>query len=178
MTETTHTPEDAMSTIMDALRFDADDLQANREGHLSERQVARIRQRRRRDALIGTAMIPAFVLLTTTFLFFGLRQGSLLLSGIATILLVCNTMLMLMFARNWLRQTADLKAGHVEAVTGAAQHVARQYGPSVVYSVRVADAAEVATVTAEAFKAFQPGEAYTLYRTGHTGTVLTVEPND
>jgi hypothetical protein len=169
-----HTTKSA-STLMTALSFTADDLAANREGHLSDRQRAYLDIDRRKNGILGTVMVVALVFAVTALLFVGLRDGNLILTVLGGVLLVVNITLSLFFTLNWVRMSYDLRTDTTEVIEGAAQHVVRQAGKAKAASVRIGETIEVPTGDVDTFKAFEPGVTYRLYRTTHTGRLLSVE---
>lgn len=160
---------------MTALNFTADDLAANRAGHLSDRQRAYLTLDRRKNAILGAVVEAALVVSVTALLFVGLRDANTILTVLGGMLLLLNTALSLFFVLNWVRTSNDLKTGETETVEGPAQHVVRQAGQVQAASVRIGDTVEVPTADVEAFKAFEPGAVYRLYRTTHTRRLLSAE---
>jgi hypothetical protein len=163
------------STLMDVLQFTADDLAANREGHLSDRQRAYLDIDRRKNGILGAVLVVALVFAVATLLFVGLRDENTILTVLGGLLLMVNIALSLFFALNWVRMSYDLRTDATEIIEGAAQHVVRQAGKAKAASVRIGETVEVPTTDVEAFKAFEPGATYRLYRTTHTGRLLSVE---
>ena len=159
--------------LMDELQFTPEDLQANREGHLSDRQRQYLTIDRTKNIGLGTVLIVGLILATTSMLYFGF-SGNRILIGLGIVLLACSMGLSWFFALNWIRMTYDLRTNQTEVVEGTVQHMVRQLGKAQAGSVRIGDAAEVPTTT-KAFTAFEPGESYRLYRTSHSGRLLSVE---
>jgi len=161
-------------TLMEELAFTLEDLQANRDGQLSTRQRQYLEIDRRKNIFLGAVLIVGLVLATTTMLFFGFRDKNWILQGLSVILLACNIGLSWFFALNWIRMTFDLQTNTTETIEGQVQHVVRQFGRAKTGSVRIGDKTEVPT-SVKAFTAFEPGENYRLYRTSHSGRLLSVE---
>jgi len=159
---------------MDELSFTLEDLQANREGHLSERQRRYLALDRTKNVALGVVLLVLLIFATTSMLFFGFRDTNQILIGLGIALLACNLGLSWFFALNWIRMTYDLQTNATDVVEGRVQHLIRQMGRAKAGSVRIGDHAEVPTST-KAFTAFEPGESYRLYRTSHSGRLLSVE---
>lgn len=160
---------------MQHLQFTEDDLTANRSGQLSERQQSYLSLDRRKNALLGVVVVTLLVLATAALLFTGIRNGNAILQVLGVVLMFCNVGATYFFGANWVRMTYDMRTGRAEVVEGEAQHVVRQLGRAKAGSVRIGDVVEVPT-DADAFKAFEPGATYRLYRTTHTHRLLSIEP--
>lgn len=159
---------------MQAAGFTAQDLAANREGRLSERQDYQLRLRRIRAALIGSLLVLLGVFVATLFLFFGSRQSNMILSLVGIGITLCNAVLAGTFARYWLRLTSDIRGGVVVATSGPLERVVKPVSRRVVNTMlRVADA-EV-FVSKELFEATAHRLPYTLYRAPTTGALLSLE---
>lgn len=163
-------------TLFRALAFVQEDLNANRQGSLSEMQHYRLRVRRRRSIATGLMILMAAILISTLFLFFGSR-GSAILSLIGIGMTLCSTAIVGVFARYWMRLGADIQTRQVSASSGELERVIRPVTRRVVnYMIRI-DQAEV-FVSKEVFEAFHHLRPYTIYRARHTGTLLSAEPVD
>lgn len=173
MTATEHITKNA-SVLMSELQFTLDDLHANRSGQLSDRQFAYLSLDRRKNLALGGGLLIGLVLATTTLLFFGFRDGNLVLQGLGVALMVCMIAASWIVGINMVRSTLDLFSSEIDVVEGKAQHVVRQVGHAQAGSVRIGDSVEVPTQIA-AFTAFEPGTTYRLYRTSHTHRLLSVE---
>ncbi len=170
--DATTSPQHAV--LMEGLRFTDEDLQANRQGQLSDRQRSYLWIDRRKNAILGVVLAIAFVMGTGALLFYGIQQGNPILQVLGLLLAGCNTGLVWLFGLNWLRSGYDLRSGAVEIIEGEAQHVVRQLGRAQVGSIRIGDTVEVPT-DADTFKAFTPGATYRLYRTTHAQRFLSIE---
>lgn len=159
---------------MQHLRFQPEDLAANRAGHLSDRQQHYLQIDRRKNALIGAVVVAGLVLATALMLFVGIRNENLILQGLGVVLILCNTAATTLFGLNYVRTGFDIHAGQVDTVEGEAQHVVRQLGSAQAGSVRIGDVVEVPT-DVESFTAFEPGARYRLYRTVRTHRLLSIE---
>lgn len=162
------------NALMEALSFTLDDLQANRAGHLSERQRRYLSVDRQKNLLLGVGLLVGLIFVTTFMLFIGLRDSNLILQGSGMVLLVCTIGLSWFFGLMWVRATYDLRTNEPDVVEGKAQHLVRQFARAQAGSVRIGERVEVPT-NAEAFKSFKPGATYRLYRTSHSHRLLSVE---
>jgi hypothetical protein len=164
---------DALSS---ALAFSPDDLDANRQGSLSEMQHYRLRVRRRRSIATGLMILMAAVLISTLLLFFGSRGSAILsLIGIGTTL--CSAAIVGIFTRYWMRLGADIQTRQVSASSGELERIIKPVTRRVVnYMIRL-DQSEV-FVSKEAFDAFHHLRSYTIYRARYTGILLSAEPAD
>lgn len=160
--------------LMQPLQFSAADLQANRQGRLGAAQRERLRRLRRRTVLIGGLGFGGFVLLATTLLFAGLQQQSLIFSVMGGATLLVNAVFVGMFARQWLRLSADLRAAQVEPLTGELERVVRA-GRQISNLVVRVDGVEFA-LPKETFNLFRHAVPYTVYRAPRSGVLLAAEP--
>ncbi len=162
--------------LMQALSFNKDDLRSNRGGRLSETQINRIRQIQRRAMFTGMGVVFSLDLLAAGFMFAGFKGDSPILILIGMALLTVSAVSVGMFARHWLRLSADLRAGEVEILEGKLERVVRQSGRSGVFLIRIGGA-EFA-VTKEVFNAFQHESPYRVYRAPHSNVLLAAETVD
>lgn len=170
-------PEDVVppaERLMQPLQFTPADLQANRNGQLGTTQRARIQKLRRRTALIGTAGFFGFVLLATALLYLGLRQNSIIFSIMGGATLLVNAVFIGMFARQWLRLSADLRQAQVDTLRGELERVVRASGQVSNFVIRV-DGVDFA-VPKETFNLFRHEHRYTVYRAPRSGVLLAAEP--
>ena len=161
--------------LMRALGFTADDLAANRAGQLSEMQLYWLRVRRRRSIFTGLIIILVLVFIASLFIFLGQREGgSIILAFIGIGLMLCNAALVGVFARHWLRLSADLREKSVQTTTGPLERVIKPVGRRVLnYAIRVDDIELF--VSKEVFDIFVHQAPYTIYRASYTGALLSVE---
>jgi len=157
------------------LKFTPEDLVANRAGRMSERQHYQLRVRRRRSVFTGMIIILALVFSASLFIFLGQREdGSIILAFIGIGLTLCNAALVGVFARHWLRLSADIREKSVQATTGPLERVIKPVGRRVVnYAIRVGNIELF--VSKEVFDIFAHHASYTIYRTSYTGALLSVE---
>ncbi|MFZ4814965.1 MAG: hypothetical protein ACOYL5_10555 [Phototrophicaceae bacterium] len=170
------TPTSPLDTFMTEIGFTAEDLSANRGGHLSQRQRHYLQTDRNKNAALGAALVTLFTLTTALLLWNGLLNQSLWLQGLAFLAAIGNTLTAWMFGRAYVQSLQDLRDGTVYPLEGAAQHVIRRFATTATGSVRIGDTVEVQTPTLAAFKAFEPGARYRVYRTAVSGRLVAVEP--
>lgn len=157
--------------------FSVDDLAANRAGRLSAAQLNRLRARQRRAALVVGGLVWFGALAATAFLFVGRREDNLILTLIGIAITICCAAASAVFARYGLRLNADIRAGQADTFSGALERVIKPINRRVVmYLIRVGGAEVV--VGKDAFKAFQHGAPYRLYRAHYSGVLLAVEQID
>ncbi|MGV2434518.1 MAG UNVERIFIED_CONTAM: hypothetical protein LVT10_06235 [Anaerolineae bacterium] len=164
-----------LENLMQELSFTPEDLVANQHGLLSQRQRSFLVLNRRKNALLGGALMVIFILVTATLLYLGSVQSNLILQILGVMLLCCSMGASWVIGLNWIRASYDLSSGQLNITVGKAQHVIRQFGNYQQYSVRIGERVEVTTHLA-GFKSFVPAQTYRLYRTSHTATLLSIEP--
>jgi hypothetical protein len=159
------------------LGFSPDDLAANRAGHLSAAQKARLRHDRQRLALINAGIICAAILLATLAIFFGLRGRSAILLVIGIGVTLCNAALVGILTRAVLRLTFDLNSEQVETLRGSAAHTVRIIARrTAVYLVHIGDVR--LAVDQALFDSFATGVRYQVYRAPRSATLLAAEALD
>lgn len=168
----------ADEALMRALGFTADDLTHNRTGQMSPMQHYRLRVRRRRSIAIGIAITVIMVLVASVLIFSGSREdGSTILTIVGIGVTLCNAAVMGILARYWLRLSADIQNGRVQAVSGTLERVIKPVTRRVLnYAIRVGEVEVV--VSKDAFDTFAHNTLYTLYRAPNTGTLFAAEQDD
>jgi hypothetical protein len=163
---------------MQALGFTLDDLNCNRARQMSERQHYQLRVRRRRSIAIGVLITLVMVFIASLLIFFGSREdGSFILTIVGIGVTLCNAALVGVLARHWLRLSADIREGTVQAISDTLERVIKPVNRRVFnYAIRVGEA-EV-FVSKEAFEAFAHNTPYTIYRAPHTGALFSAERHD
>jgi hypothetical protein len=168
-------PASAQPTLARQIGFTPEDLEANRSGRLSDMQDYRLRVRRWRSIAIGGAFVLLAAFIATLLIFVGTREGGspiLLIIGIGVT--ICNAALVGMFARNWLRLSADIREGRVIASSGVLERVIKPVSGRVMqYMIRVDDTEVM--VNKAMFEAFDHRQPYILYRAPYSGTLLSAE---
>ena len=157
---TDHDHRDDFLPLDEALAFTADDLAANRDGHVSERQRAKLRARNSLGLIIGNLLIPGLVgggLWIAT-------QGGLLSGGL---LLALGAGLFVLSRRGRGDYMAAVKAGAVTAERGTLHLDTKDYknpnGVTTEYLVTVGG--ETFVVSQDAYIAFSETAAthFTIY---------------
>jgi hypothetical protein len=161
------------NTLQSALGFEETDLIANRALTLSEAQRTRLQRKQTRTVLSGVVMAYLLALVATAFLFFGQRDGNFILSVVGGVVVLCNAGVVGMFAREWLRLRADLRADSIHIAEGTLERVVRAYGRGNNFVLRVGE--QSFNVPKEAFNAFTHQAPYRLYYTAHARILLSAE---
>lgn len=158
--------------LMNVLRFDDDDLEANRAGTLSARQIARIHAERRTDIF----WLGFFALLFLAAAGFILTRISLrspfavaLLAGGAAGLAA----LVIGFVRRFQPLSRDLRENHALAVEGRIDLSLKPRGRRILYSVAVGKM--TFPISKDAFLSFKNRDPYCVYYAPHSKRILSVE---
>ena len=161
--------------LMQVLGFASDDLEANRQGQLSEIQHYDLRVKRRRSILVGIALLFVGAFIASLFIFMGTREdGSVIATIVGIGLTICTTALLGIFARHWLRLSADISGKKVNITTGQLERVIKPVNRRVMtHIIRVNDV-EIA-VSKDAFDAFAHKLQHTIYTTPYTNQLLSAE---
>lgn len=163
-----------VDALMPVLNFTDDDLRANREGHLSERQHYRLLSLRRRSIQIGVGTLVTLIFITTTVLYLGWLNSSTILNVLGTGLIVINAVMVGMFGRHWMRLTGDLNKREVAIVEGAMERVVRPQRRVNSYLLRIGDAEF--SVNKDTFRLFRHETPYRLYVAPYANILLAAEP--
>ena len=123
MTQSTAIP--SVNALMKVMGFTQIDLEANREGNLSPGQADKLKQARKRNTIIGTALFFVLVIVATILIFIGQQNQSLILSAVGGLITVINAVMMGMIGRSYLKTSADLRDGNVEMLQGELERVVR-----------------------------------------------------
>ncbi|MEL6405513.1 MAG: hypothetical protein AAFR81_14180 [Chloroflexota bacterium] len=161
--------------IMQPLGFDQDDLSANREGKLSERQQDELRRLQTRTLLIGAGGFMGFALVATIFLFFGSGDALWLLTFLGIFVTILNALFVGMLARQWMRLRADMDSGTITTLEGELERVVLpdRRANNLILRIEGEDFHVKKTV----FQQFRHEVAYRVYRTTHSRVLLSAEPN-
>ncbi len=162
--------------VMRLLDFDADDLKANRAGHLSERQRQRLGRLRRRAALLSGGIIFAIVLLASAVIFFGQREDSAIAVLIGIGLTAVNAVLMARAVQSWLRLDEDLRRGEIETLSGTIERTVRVVGRALIYLIKI-DGREL-NVPKAVFNVLPDGGRWHIYRARRSASLLAAEPDE
>ena len=158
--------------LMDALRFDEDDLEANEAGYLSERQLKRLKSMRTSAAL---ALIILALLFSSVFLFLASRSGSvsgaLPFLGVGSLLLV---VLFLVYRSRVYPLASDLRENETLASEGRIDlSLKHQQQNRIEYFVRVNEMRF--RVKKETFFALKNGDPYRIYYAPRSKQILSAE---
>jgi hypothetical protein len=163
-----------LGSLTDALNFSAEDLQANREGRLSEAQKYRLTRGWRRTLWIEIGLVIVLTLGATTLIFVAQRSDLPLLNVIGILMTIINAGIVGLGAQSYLRTSSDLKNGKVATISGVVSHTIRVSGRVATYILKVDHQAVV--VSRLVFFAVEDGKAYHLYRAPSSKTLLSAEP--
>jgi hypothetical protein len=163
------------TALMRKLSFNPDDLEANRAGKMSDLQHWRLCVRRRRSIFTGMVITVLMVFIASLFIFMGQQEdGSTLLTMLGIGLALLNTAFMGIFARFWLRLSADIQEKRVQVTTGKLERVVKPINRRVLnYLIRVEEVEVV--ISKDAFDLFEHKTPYTLYTAPHTKMLLAAE---
>lgn len=159
--------------LMKALQFTDGDLQANRNGNLSQAQMEGIRAKRRRYSGAAAIGFATMVVAATVLMFLGQRSGNPILQGAGLLLVLINAILVGFAGRSYMRVAGDLRAGQVEALKGEVQRVLRRGRGGDSYLLRI-DGVDL-QVSRAVFIGFEHEAPYRVYRTVHAGLLLSAE---
>ncbi|MCU0497301.1 MAG: hypothetical protein MUF87_08125 [Anaerolineae bacterium] len=160
--------------LMQSIEFSQDDLKHNQRGELSEMQHYRLRLQRRRTEIIGALIVLVVVVIASGFIYVGNLDESPILILIGVGLSICSAAFTGIFARYWLKLTADINGKRVMINSGELERVIKPINRRVItYLIRVNQAEVV--VSKEVFKAFQHGATYHIYRAPYSGVLLAAE---
>ena len=160
--------------LAEALGFTDADLAANRDGRLTDAQIARLRRNWRRTLWITIGIVVIGGLAATIFLFIGQRNDSAILTLLGIIITVINAATVGLGAQSYLRLSRDVNAARVSAISGVVSHTIRVSGRVATYVLKL-DEQEI-VVPKPVFFAVEDGKAYRLYRAPNTKTLLSGEP--
>ena len=120
-------------------------------------------------------MTVVMVFIASLFIFAGQQEdGSAILTAIGIALTLLNAAFIGIFARFWLRLSADIGEKRIQTTTGNLERVIKPVNRRVLnYLIRVGEV-EV-FVPKAVFDAFEHNVPYTLYRAPYTGTLLAAE---
>ena len=159
--------------LMAAIRFSEADLAENRRGLLSPTQAVRLQSSRRRQLVFALPLFIGLVLAATVLVFAGQRLGNPILSLAGTVLIVINAVVIGTIGRGFMRVGGDLRPGNIEVLAGEVERVLRRGRHGDNYLIRI-DGASL-YVTKEVFRGFRHQASYRVYRTLHSGQLLSAE---
>ena len=129
---------------------------------------------RRRNTLIAAAIVFGLVITATILIFVGRIGSSQILNAAGAILVVVNAILIGTTGRSYMRVGNDLRAGQVEVLAGAVERVLRRGKSGDNYLLRIAGVDLF--VSKHVFMGFDHEAGYRIYRTSHSGVLLSAEP--
>lgn len=156
-----------------ALNFTPADLDANRDGRISETQAARIRRSWRLTRAIVAGLLIVLVLLATTLIYFGQQSDSAILTLTGITLAVINAGVAVIGVQNYLRLSRDFNEGRAIALTGSAKRTVRVNGRNVAYLIEI-DGQRL-PVSKDAFNAFEENHEYHVYLSASSRRLLSAE---
>jgi len=157
-----------------ALGFTSADLEANRQGKLSQAQIERMKYMRQRNTLIAAALFFGLALGTAILFYIGQLNRSVILFGAGAMLTFINAIMVGRAGRAYMRVGGDLRAGQVEVLVGEVERVLRRGRANDSYLLRI-NGAEL-YVSKDVFIGFRHKVPYRIYRTGISRVLLSAEP--
>ena len=159
--------------LMRSMRFDEADLHANRSGALSQAQIERMKNARRRQSAVAALLFLALILLATGLIFGGQRSQNPILIIAGWLMILLNAILVGGMGRAYMRLSSDLRAGNIEALTGDVERVLRRGRQGDAFLIRISGIS--LRVTREIFLSFQHEAPYRIYRTAYGRMLLSAE---
>lgn len=164
---------DNQRELRETLHFTADDLAANREGRLSDRQRTQLEAVRRRGALLGGLFVVVFDLAAAALLFLALANSSVILNALGVATVVCSAFLVGILVRNWQRVSADMQDDAVETLQGTLERIVKKTGRANVFVLRIGG--QDIAVSEAVFRSFLHQTPYVLYRSPRSKVLLSAE---
>jgi hypothetical protein len=155
------------------LDFTAEDLYANRDGILSERQRGKLQRALLRDAILYGVLEVVLVGVVMVMIGGAMRQASEGRLLILVVLLVAASLYPIYIVRQSLATRADLAAGHVEMAAGRVELHDMGRGNFQVF-VRLRSF----TVSKKVYGAFLNKRHYRVYYAPRLNKILSAEPED
>jgi hypothetical protein len=165
-----------VTQLMPHLRFNADDLSANRAGRLGPTQRARIQHMQRQTLWFGAGGFSVLALLATSLIFSGQQNAAAPLSAAGVLMTLINAILVGTLGRQWMRLSRDLRAERVETLHGELERVVRPGRQLNNYVLRIA--ARDFPVKKGVFRLFEHEAPYAFYVAPASGVLLAAEPQD
>ena len=162
--------------LMAAIRFSEADLEQNRRGALSSAQMARIKSARQRQLVIALLLFVSLVMVATGLIYLGQRNSNQILALAGAALILINAATVGMMGRGYMRVGGDLRPGNIEVLAGEVERVLRRGRQRDNYLIRI-DGASL-YVSKDVFRGFKHEASYRVYRTVHSGLLLSAEPLD
>jgi hypothetical protein len=171
------------ASTLAAHAFNADDLEANRNGALSDAQIEALRKDRIRVTLFAYFLSGVIALLLGGFIMLGigkLKDGPIAIVFLLMIGVICFTFATGAVRSFWRTMNAIINDGHVESVTGPIDLAIDEanYGRSGTVQYKVTVAGYTFKVSKDTLLQLKNGEVYTVYFTPQLRTFLSAEPTD
>lgn len=163
-----------LSTLMEALRFDAAALALNRRQLLSDDQRSRLQKVQQRTLLIagGIFILLAFVAALTIYM--GQRNQQIFLSAVGVGVTMLNAVMIGFTARSYLRLAADLREQQPVIIhEGLLKRVLRPNGQVNNYVLQLGT--REFSVDKDTFRQFRHEQLYAFYATQHANVLLSAE---
>jgi hypothetical protein len=168
-----HKPE---HMLMQAIGFSEEDLEANREGHITKRQRVRLNAKRTSWGLRSALAVGIMLFLCASAIIDGNRIGDTVESRVAIIALICiigGTAIIYTRLRGGYFNS-DLRKGDVHIIEDrVVLDVSSQGNRGDSYSVRIDET--TFAVNKPIFLAFKNGDPYRIYYAPHSKTILSAE---
>jgi hypothetical protein len=155
------------------LDFTGEDLYANRDGTLTERQRAKLRRALLRDALLYGVLEVLLVGVILLIIVNALRLRTDVNLPILAIFLLAASLYPIYILRQTLATRADLAAGQIWIAAGRVQLLDVGRG-----NYRLEMGKQAFNVGKKAFSTFQNERHYRIYYAPHLKTILAAEPDD
>ncbi len=162
------------NALLTAMGSTSTDLEANRQGKLSQAQIERMKHKRQRDTLIAAALFCGLALGATILFYMGQLNRSVILSGAGATLTFINAIMVGRAGRAYMRVGGDMRGGQVEVLAGEVERVLRRGRANDNYLLRI-NGAEL-YVSKDVFTGFRHKASYRIYRTGISRVLLSAEP--
>ena len=162
------------NALLTAMGSTSADLEANRQGKLSQAQIERMKHIRQRNTLIAAALFFGLVLGATILFYVGQVNRSVILFGAGAMMTFINAIMVGRAGRAYMRVGGDLRAGQVEVLAGEVERVLRRGRANDNYLLRI-NGAEL-YVSKDVFTGFRHKAPYRIYRTGISRILLSAEP--
>lgn len=170
--------------LLKALEIQAEDIEANRQGSLSKRQLNRLRDRHRSRLIpLGAfmMMLVMVILVTLQGIFgqlnnFGEAQYGTLAWGIIAIMAILVITTLRTIAAQWRKASLSISRAELKSVRGPIKHsVEKDDNGDAWHYVRIGS--QKFRVIPPVYEAFAPKGKYTIYYTSTTQEVVGAEPH-
>ncbi|HEX2908355.1 MAG TPA: hypothetical protein VHO69_15895 [Phototrophicaceae bacterium] len=161
--------------LMDVIRFNDEDLEANRDGYMTQRQRSRLNDERFSFKLMGVLALVACPIFSIAAIIDGIQRHDTVASRVGIIGLIClvTAGITLYTWLRWRRFDRDLSKGEVAATQGLVRLGMSDRSRSTTYMVTV-DYVTL-NISKRTFFTFKNGDPYCLYYTPYSRTLLSAE---